>query len=793
MVGGLTVGVGTRPNDIAFSRDGSRFFATVDGSVQVFDTASRALLATWPVGTELGALSLSPDGSFLLVTERQPLSFVPSSEAWWYDRSVVTTYKIDTATGAAISMPVQTTGSYGAFFDVAVLADGTALLTQSLINATGSSNLVWRLDIAAGNYTQLQDPYIGEDSPISSTGDGSSALIAVSWTSGPLYRFQAGASTFAQSDLYENGYIASGGKADPVQAISAEAGLAVQAFGNYDQVSTANRILVRDLALNLVVDLNTRIPELGPLSVNGLAFSGAGDHLFVLDGAANQIVSIAVGNWSIDGRFDIGASVNDPDVSFTDSEFGNRLVVSPDGMTFLVVTEDGIRYVRDNAGSDSFAGTNGDDRLWGGPANDVLFGLAGDDLLSGDAGNDTLYGSEGSDVLIGGADLDQLTGGKGSDFFRGTRSELNGDTITDLGVWDRLEVTDAPYASFTYARESGSLSFGGTQVSLGGAVNLRLVPVANGGGTDLVAVNRFTALNDFSGDGHSDLLWQHPSGYISTWDIAGNVRGDQIQANSYLNRVDPGWTAAETLDFNGDGRSDILWRHDGGALSIWTASGSVFSGSYFDGSVGNDWRIAAVGDANGDARDDILWQHGSGAISLWQSTGTGYRGTYLNNDAGLAGWKVAGMADFNGDGRDDIMWRHEGGAMSTWQSTGNGFVGTYFYQGVDNSWHIDGLADFNGDGSDDIVWRQDGGAISVWQTNGNGFIGNTYFDPSVTADWQIEQTGDFDNDGKSDLLWRHTGGTFATWESTGNGFEGVLSSSSVGTDWQIQAHDFQFG
>ena len=47
-------------------------------------------------------------------------------------------------------------------------------------------------------------------------------------------------------------------------------------------------------------------------------------------------------------------------------------------------------------------------------------------------------------------------------------------------------------------------------------------------------------------------------------------------------------------DYNGDGRSDILWRNSNGAISIWQSTGTgLAQNSYYDSSVGNDWSIVA--------------------------------------------------------------------------------------------------------------------------------------------------------------------------------------------------------
>ncbi|MEG4807982.1 calcium-binding protein [Microcoleus sp. F8-D3] len=72
----------------------------------------------------------------------------------------------------------------------------------------------------------------------------------------------------------------------------------------------------------------------------------------------------------------------------------------------------------------------GDDTVYGGSTNELIFGNDGEDSLLGYFGNDSLFGgrgkddlwgNEGNDCLVGGQDADWLRGGAGDDILLGGR------------------------------------------------------------------------------------------------------------------------------------------------------------------------------------------------------------------------------------------------------------------------------------------------------------------------------------------------------------------------------------
>ncbi len=102
-------------------------------------------------------------------------------------------------------------------------------------------------------------------------------------------------------------------------------------------------------------------------------------------------------------------------------------------------------------------------------------------------------------------------------------------------------------------------------------------------------------------------------------------------------QADNRWQVAAVGDFNGDGKADVLWRNvggpDTGALVVWLMDGTTIVGTGYLGVVDTDWHVQGTADFNGDGRSDILWRRASnGNMYVWMMDGpvvvggTGYTG-----------------------------------------------------------------------------------------------------------------------------------------------------------------------
>jgi hypothetical protein len=420
----------------------------------------------------------------------------------------------------------------------------------------------------------------------------------------------------------------------------------------------------------------------------------------------------------------------------------------------------------------------------------------------GGGGADAIIGNGVANVLTGGDGNDTLTGGAGNDTFRDTKAGLNGDTITDFGAGDRIVITDATLAGFAFNLTGNTLSYTGGSLTFGQGVSggTLVSGAAAGGGVQLSLQVRDVA-NDFNGDGRSDILWRNDAGVIFNFLGVGNGGVINNGDNSYV-AVGADWHVAGIGDFNGDGKDDILWRNDNGAIFdfLGTANGGfVNNGDNSSVNVATSWQVAGIGDFNGDNKDDILWRDSAGVIFNFLGTADG--GVINNGDNSYVAVDpsvvVAGIGDFNGDGKDDILWRNSAGTIFNFLGTANGGVvnnGNASAATVGTDWHVAGIGDFNGDGKDDILWRNDNGAVFDFLGTGTGGFasnGNNSF-ASMSNSWHVEAIGDFNGDGKDDILWRHDNGTIINWLGTASGGftdNSPNSSVAVALAWHVQAPD----
>jgi subtilisin-like proprotein convertase family protein len=259
---------------------------------------------------------------------------------------------------------------------------------------------------------------------------------------------------------------------------------------------------------------------------------------------------------------------------------------------------------------------------------------------------------------------------------------------------------------------------------------------------------------DFSRDGRADLLWRHDlSGQNVLWYMENHfLLNGEFTDPPVL--ADARWKMVGTHDFNGDGRTDILWRHaTSGENVMWFMDKNILAGGTFTDPpalADVNWQMTGTGDLNGDAKPDILWRHDvSGENVAWFMNGhTLVRGTFLNAPLLPVSWKMVGTGYFNLDAQLDILWWNQSsGNLVVWYMDGiNAVAVAAVTEGLaDTQWRPVAIGDYSEDGREDIVWRHQGsGQNLLWimfGPNGNRVFGGFLTDPAVLADTQWKIVG----------------------------------------------------
>jgi hypothetical protein len=293
------------------------------------------------------------------------------------------------------------------------------------------------------------------------------------------------------------------------------------------------------------------------------------------------------------------------------------------------------------------------------------------------------------------------------------------------------------------------------------------------------ACSTLNTAHDFNGDGRSDILWRDTVGDVAVW----LMNGVSVLSSGEIDGVSLNWSLAGQRDFNDDGKADLLWRDAAGDTSIWFMNGTRATSSASIGNVPTNRSVVGVADFNGDGIGDLLWRDNVGDLAVWlMSSATVTSSAALGNVPTT--WTVVGTGDFDGDGVADILWQDNLGDTAIWFMNGTTVASSAGIGSIPN-WSVVGTGDFNGDGKSDIVWRDIVGNTSIWLMNGAavssvGGLGN------VPTTWSIVQTGDYNGDRMSDLLWRDNLGNTAMWFMNGTN---VASSAGVGnipTNWTVQ-------
>ena len=172
--------------------------------------------------------------------------------------------------------------------------------------------------------------------------------------------------------------------------------------------------------------------------------------------------------------------------------------------------------------------------------------------------------------------------------------DTNGDGRADIIWWNQRTGQSAIWLMNGFTQIAGAVIY----------TDSTNVPYASGW--------RPVATGDFNGDGKADILWYNPyRAQTGVWLMDGMAAlGTRVIYSDVQYAGSPYWTPVAAGDNDGDGKADILWYNQfSGQTAIWHMNGlNQIAGAvvYADTSPGG-WRAVGFGDYNGDGRSDILW------------------------------------------------------------------------------------------------------------------------------------------------------------------------------------------
>ena len=209
-----------------------------------------------------------------------------------------------------------------------------------------------------------------------------------------------------------------------------------------------------------------------------------------------------------------------------------------------------------------------------------------------------------------------------------------------------------------------------------------------GGSPNFLAFERiFPAKADFNGDGKSDILWQNNTNGAR---VILFMDGTSPNGVAILPTEPISWNIVGSDDFNGDLNSDILWQNSvTGQCVIWFMDGASLSSAVYLGTVPTSWNIAGSGDFNADGKPDILWENSStGQHVILFMNGTSPIGAAVLATEPIS-WKIVGSGDFSGDGQPDILWQNSvTGQRVIWLMNGTSYSSFVDLGIVPTAWDI---------------------------------------------------------------------------------------------------------
>ena len=572
--------------------------------------------------------------------------------------------------------------------------------------ATVSGNIINYSSAVATNVALVAQAFSANEVP-GSTGSAFGTKVAT--VSGNIIQGDINNLTLEADAFYANGTATISGNIFTAKATNS---------GLVELEATSPSIAITGNILNLGTQtLDIALNEVGPFysaNVSGNIFNGTGANTLILSdsfapGPASApdtaLVNLAAGTFTFDGKSNL---INKFGSVYLTGDIQGDLIGTTTGTNILSAQGDSANV--------TFDGNGGSDFIIGGSGLNVAQ-YAGSDWqyainVTGGAG--TVVGGPAGNVSA-----DALSGIQRLKFLSpASVSDVNDDGYGDLIL--------------------NSNSTGSLQVNLvgAGAAITPVVESLSTTGFNAIGTGFFTVDTSTTNDRNSDLLLQNST--TGALEIASNLASGTPTVTAVTGSTPSlvtgstftGWNAVTAGDFNGDAASDILLQQGaGGPVEIAflnTSSGqpigTVDQISAVTSPSGGNWNAISSGDFNGDGKSDILWQNSTtGAVDISLMNGASGTPTFVGNAP--AGFTAIGTGDFNGDGKSDILFYnsslHE---AEIWLMNGTSEVGSPLIVAAPttpaDTYTLVGAEDVNKDGISDLIWQGSAGNLTATEMTG---------------------------------------------------------------------------
>ena len=358
-------------------------------------------------------------------------------------------------------------------------------------------------------------------------------------------------------------------------------------------------------------------------------------------------------------------------------------------------------------------------------------------------------------------------------------SQAYGGVISGFNLGDTLDLPGIAYAAGehmvlqatsshvqTYALENASNAILGT-FKFSGSYQNSYFTIGNVSGHVGLTLNHAPApapaIQDFNGDGISDVLLQNPaSGQIGAWTVSGGAPTWHAFSTAAA-----GWRGVGTGDFDGNGTADVLLENVAtGQIGAWLINNNAPTWVGFSTEAAG-WHAAAIGDFDGNGTADVLLENtATGQIGAWLINNNAP--TWVGFSTEASGWHVAGVGDYDGNGTADVLLENAAtGQIGAWLINNNAPTWVGFSTEA-SGWHVAGVGDFDGNGTADVLLENlSTGQIGAWLINNNA---PTWVGFSTEASgWHVAGVGDYNGDGNADVLLHNAAtGQVGEWTIANN-------------------------